>query len=154
MGSNRGFHSCCCSQTRFFNPGTTSLNGSLPRYPTHHMGHNDVYDYPVRPPQSILRDFRSHSVASTMEPDKQVYLSMTRTKRVVVIPINGGQNPSDPTGSNVVQIPLRETPVDSEYVCMGDPNSKVVSMGNKTCISVNESSLVSTQAIVHQQQQQ
>ena len=35
----------------------------------------------------------------------------------------------------------------------GDPTSKVVSMGNKTCISVNESSLVSTKAIVHQPQQ-
>ena len=157
-----GCHTCCCSQYRHPMPGTASLNGSLPRYPQHH---NEYYDYPMRPPHlphgpSIMREYRSHSVASADHDQQQVYLSMTRTKRVVVIPINGGVPtpggpivPQDPNSSkNVVQIPLRETPVDSDYACMGDPNSKVVSMGNKTCISVNESSLVSTQAIVHQQQ--
>ena len=86
---------------------------------------------------------------------------MTRTKRVVVIPINNGPNSKDSNNSknHVVQIPLYESGGDSasEYASIvnggPDPNSKVVSMGNKTCISVNESSLVSTKAIVHQSQQ-
>ena len=109
----------------------------------------------------LLRDFRSQSVdpsrggmvvdSSSINSPEPVYLSMTRTKRVVVIPINGGASEK----SNVVQIPLRESCVDQpEYVTTLEANSKVVSMGNKTCISVNESSLVSTKAIVHQQQQQ
>ena len=81
---------------------------------------------------------------------------------MVVIPINNGPNSLDPNNSNnhVVQIPCRESLGDSatsEYASIFngavDPNSKVVSMGNKTCISVNESSLVSTKAIVHNSQQ-
>lgn len=139
-------HTCCCSQYRCHQPPQI-MNGSLPRY--HHpppVPAQDYYDYP-RPHTSMMNYNRSD--------DQQVYLSMTRTKRVVVIPINGNERSMSATGGgsgaeNVVQIPLRETAVDSSMDYMMDPTSKVVSMGNKTCISVNESSLVSTKAIVHQ----
>ena len=190
-----GCHPCCCSQQYRFPTaqqchGTTaSLNGSLPRYHHPHAGgigvQNQDYIYattdynnrstqpPSLPPSSIMREFRSHSVASdhhnNINSDQQVYLSMTRTKRVVVIPINNMQE-SNNSKNHVVQIPLTATSDGSstsasasEYatssaakagcIVNGDPTSKVVSMGNKTCISVNESSLVSTKAIVHQPQQ-
>jgi hypothetical protein len=65
---------------------------------------------------------------------QQIYLSMTRRRPgVVVIPLNGFE--------------LRESSVDE-----GGCSSTVVSMGSKTCISVNEKarSLISTKAIVHQ----
>ena len=109
-------HPCCCSQQIRYQG--YQINGSLPRY-TH---------------PANFDNFRPHSVAD--DYNDQIYLSMTRTKRVVVIPINKNNE------QNVVQIPLN------------DPTSKVVSMGNKTCISVNESSLVSTKAIVHHQPSQ
>ena len=134
-------HPCCCTY-RHHHPAHTP-NGSLPRYPNH-------YDFlPARQPSPAFRDYRSSSVAfeGPKVSTEPVYLSMTRTKRVVVIPINGGVS-----AENVVQIrqPLRESSVDyPEYMTL--EGSKVVSMGNKTCISVNESSLVSTKAIVHQQ---
>ena len=134
-------HPCCCSYRHGTPHGTP--HGSLPRYPNH-------YEF-VRQPSPAFRDYRSNSVAFESNPPfegpnvstEPVYLSMTRTKRVVVIPINGGVT------ENVVHIkPLRESSVDAAEYLEG---SKVVSMGNKTCISVNESSLVSTKAIVHQQ---
>ena len=179
VGGRGGCHPCCCSQQQYRFPqschaGSASLNGSLPRYPPVHQN-QEIYDYRrSQPAAPMMREFRSNSVASNYpindhnttanynNSDQHVYLSMTRTKRVVVIPINNGPNSLDPNNSNnhVVQIPCRESlgeSATSEYASIFnggvDPNSKVVSMGNKTCISVNESSLVSTKAIVHNSQQ-
>ena len=138
-------HPCCCTYRHGHHPVVHTPNGSLPRYPNPH------YDFLPRAQSPAFRDYRSHSVAfeGPNVSNEPVYLSMTRTKRVVVIPINGGVS-----SENVVQIrqPLRESSVDNPNALLeAASSSKVVSMGNKTCISVNESSLVSTKAIVHQQ---
>ena len=143
-------HPCCCAspygQYRMPTHHAPSMEQhcSLPRYP-HHAS------MPRRPlpPVRYHQDYESLSVASP-EP---VYLSMNRRSKVVVIPINGGGGSvaaTPTTPSKVVPVgSLRESSVDPEYVALN--GSKVLSMGNKTCISVNESNMVSTKAIVHQE---
>ena len=141
-------HPCCCGsqygQYRMPPHHTPSMEQhcSLPRYP-HHAS------MPRRPlPPVRYHDYEPHSASP--EP---VYLSMNRRSKVVVIPINGGGGSvaaTPTTPSKVVPVgSLRESSVDPEYVALN--GSKVLSMGNKTCISVNESNMVSTKAIVHQE---
>ena len=147
-------HPCCCNSqyrmphtpTHPTHPAHTMEHGSLPRYPHHASSMPRRPLPPVRyatptPPPTVPN--------GVMEQPEPVYLSMNRRK-VVVIPINGGVSTSSNTPTKVVPIGnLRESSVDPEYVPLD--GSKVLSMGNKTCISVNESNVVSTKAIVHHQ---
>ena len=169
-------HPCCCNQ---YNPAAriphtpTMEHGSLPRYPGHHHG-----SMPRRPLPPVRQyepqQQQQHHPATAAAPPEPMYLSMNRRK-VVVIPINGGGSTTSggpgssgtptTTPSKVVPIGnLRESSVDldnyhnnagstggTNNVVPLDAGSKVLSMGNKTCISVNESNMVSTKAIVHHQ---
>ncbi len=149
-----------------------------PVWPRDFRSHSVVYEHYQVPLQSL-------HPAPPHQQDS-IYLSMNSRKGSrVVIPVNGTNDSlaSQPqfNGGHAVQtgnapqsagndlmMKLRESSVDPEYAVYETAasastsgnlvTSKVVSMGSKTCISVNESPAnistdVSTQAIVHTETQ-